>query len=80
MQNSFDVDGSASPDPLDAAPADPTPLLDFERLDVHRVAALVGRAPRCLSRYPSPGYPRYPVTAREMTNGEKQRYVGWKKA
>jgi len=38
MQDNIDVHGSAGPDPLDAALADTTPLLDFERLDVYRVA------------------------------------------
>src|SRR5687768_11674629 len=38
MQDRFDVHGSASPAPLDAALTDTTPLLDFEKLDVYRVA------------------------------------------
>jgi four helix bundle protein len=38
MQDSFDVRGAATTAPFDAADPGPTPLLDFERLDVYRVA------------------------------------------
>jgi hypothetical protein len=38
MQDRFDVHGSAGSAPLEATEADPTPLLDFERMDVYRVA------------------------------------------